>query len=106
EMNGDEETDFDNMDEVIYELNDVMEDKMMQLKELNSLWVNSVFKNVAGTSGDKGEIEFDSDEFRSNYEDNSVSDNFWIDLILNLDEDTRNFLTENKLNNIDEVIKN
>ncbi|HLQ97058.1 MAG TPA: hypothetical protein VK135_00070 [Candidatus Dormibacteraeota bacterium] len=106
EMNGDEEADFDNMDEVIYELNDVMEDKMMQLKELNSLWVNSVFKNVAGTSGDKGEIEFDSDEFRSNYEDNSVSDNFWVDLILDLDEDTRNFLTVNELNSIEEVIKN
>lgn len=106
EMNGDEETNFDNMDEVICELNEPMRNKIVQLKELYLLWVDSVLKNVAGTSGDNGEIEFDSDQFRSNYEDSIITDKFWVNLILDIDEDTRSYLNANELNSIEEVIKN
>lgn len=86
-----------NLDEKILELNGEKEAIIDRLKELNALWAKSVVKNVVGATDHNGELEFDSQEFQNHYGDNSLVDDFWVDLVMDLDKNTRDFLTKHKL---------
>lgn len=89
---------------VILELNDGMKEKIIQLKELNSLWLSSVQKSVVGVTEEQGEINFDSQEFRNYYGDHSLSHNFWVNLVVDLDYNTINYLDDHRFYNIEEVL--
>lgn len=72
---------------------------------MNSVWVDAVLKNVAGVTDVNGEINVDSQDFRNHYGYNSLSHDFWVNLVINLDKNTRGYLNDNKLKSIEEVLK-
>lgn len=102
-MNEDIYVDEKNLDEVICELNDEKSDVIHLLKELNSLWSEAVLKNVVGASDYNGHLEYDSEKFQDHYGDNSLTDDFWVDLIVDIDKSTREFLTIHELRTVNDI---
>src|SRR5690625_329507 len=86
-----------NIDEKLFDLNSEKEAIISRLKELNDLWVKSVLKNVVGVTEHNGKLQFDTRKFKKNYGDNSLTDDFWVDLVMDLDKNTRDFLTKHQL---------
>ncbi|WP_205600755.1 hypothetical protein [Gracilibacillus sp. YIM 98692] len=78
EMIREESIDSSNLDEIKIELNDDMKQKVMKLKELNSLWVSSVKNNVFGVTDKQGDLVFNRQQFRNHYDEYSLSDDFWV----------------------------
>lgn len=102
-MNEDIYVEEKNLDEVICELNDEKTDVIHLLKELNSLWSEAVLKNVVGASDYNGNLEYDSEKFQDHYGDNSLTDDFWVDLIVDIDKSTREFLTTHELRTVNDI---
>lgn len=86
-----------NIDEKLFDLNSEKEAIISRLKELNDLWVKSVLKNVVGVTEHNGKLQFDTRKFQKHYGDNSLADDFWVDLVMDLDKNTRDFLTKHQL---------
>jgi len=106
EMHRGETSDKDNPDEVIFELDDSMEEKIFQLKDLNSLWMDSVKNNVHGISDNDGEIGYSYLDIHNQYGDKSLSHDFWVDLIISIDKNTRSFLSKNSWTSIEDMLQN
>lgn len=92
EMIRGESVDSSNLDDIKIELNDDMKQKIIKLKELNSLWVSSVKNNVFGVMDKQGDLVFNTQQFRDHYGENSLSDNFWVNLVVDIDSDTQKYL--------------
>lgn len=104
EMNKNEEIDDDNMDEVT-ELNKRMEEKIIQIQELNALWLSSLQKHVAGVKDDGGAISFDSREFQNHYGKNSFSHDFWIDFVIDIDHKTKDYIYNSGIESFEDILK-
>src|SRR5690625_2817412 len=104
-MNGETTIDGDNMDEVILVLDEDMEEKIIYLEKLNSLWVTSLKRNVPGVTNDGEKIVFDNLGVHEQYGDKSISNNFWVNLILDMEKNTGNFLADNRWLEINELLQ-
>lgn len=63
----------------------------------------SILKNVIGVTEHNGKLMFDKQGYQDHHGGNSLSDDFWMGLVADLDKNTRGFLIDSKLNTVDEV---
>ncbi|GGM41321.1 hypothetical protein GCM10011351_29380 [Paraliobacillus quinghaiensis] len=106
EMIKEESIDSSNLDEVKIELNDDMRQKIITIKELNSLWVSTVKDNVFGVIDNEDDLVFNTQQFREHYGENSLSQQFWVNLVVDIEQNTQKFLWDNDLLDIDNVLLN
>lgn len=106
EMIREESIESSNQDEVKFELNNNMKQKIIKLKELNSLWVSSVKNNVFGFIDKQGDLVFDTQQFREHYGKYTLADNFWSDLVLDIGSNTQKYLHDNGLFDMSDVLHN
>lgn len=104
-MNKKNTIDQDNMDDMIVELDDKMEEKIIQLKELNALWLDPVKKSIPSIPDKDKQEDLSLLENYNQYGNKSLSQDFWINLVIGIDENTRSFLRKSNLNSINSVLQ-
>lgn len=95
--------DAEEMHDVFVELDSVLKEKIEYFHELNSFWVEAVKKNITGVKETEKVVEF-SGAIGSHYGEYSLSDDFWVDLVVDLDVNTRTYLDKHKILNIEELL--
>ncbi|UCZ51618.1 hypothetical protein LGQ02_12155 [Bacillus shivajii] len=81
-------------DEVVIQLSVELKEKIEQIRKLNSVWIEAADKNIAGiTRLDSDVVKFDSNLFREYYGSHSISNDFWVNFVLDLDEGTMDVLS-------------
>ena len=83
-----------------------MRQKIITIKELNSLWVSTVKDNVFGVIDNEDDLVFNTQQFREHYGENSLSEQFWVNLVVDIEQNTQKFLWDNDLIDIDNVLLN
>jgi len=101
-----ENIDSSNLDDVQIKLNGDMKQKVIKLKELNSIWLSSVKNNVFGVMDKQGDLVFNTQQFRAHYGENILSNNFWVNLVVDIDSDTQKYLHDNSVFEIENVLFN
>ncbi|QHE52418.1 hypothetical protein [Pontibacillus sp. HMF3514] len=97
EMIREESIDSSNFGEVSIKLNTDIKQKVIKLKELNSLWVSSVKDNVFGVTKKQDNLIFNTQQFREHYGENSLSDEFWVNFIMDIESNTQKYLQDSDL---------
>lgn len=72
--------------------------KIEMIRDLNERWINVVANNINGLS--EGQT-FNPDIYFDSYRDNAIKLDFWVDLIVQMEIETHEFLTEN--NHLDKM---
>lgn len=76
-------------------------EKIELIDELNKGWIDSVVNNNKAFSEEQ---IFNSDLFFDLYQDNAINSEFWVDLIVNMEIETKEFLTNNYLDKIGTIL--
>jgi hypothetical protein len=94
---------LDELHDVFIELDENLRGNIEDFKELNNFWLKSVKSNIPGIKEVNGKLEFNK-SVHYYFGERSVLDDFWIDLIVDLNKETRSYLYEKEIYNIDQLV--
>lgn len=92
-------------DQILMILDSGLRVKMEQLHALNTYWLSASEDDVAGVSLKEGQTTFNTEQYHKKYGRNSISNDFWVDLVADLNTKTKVYLTENYIQNLEELLK-
>ncbi|AXF57317.1 hypothetical protein [Salicibibacter kimchii] len=93
------------MDDVLLELDADEREKIEHVKALNSVWLEAAERNVEGVTVRNGKVNFDARTYENYYGEDSLSNDFWVDMFVELDEETLKFLRQRNLSSIGERLE-
>lgn len=96
---------LEEMNDVIYELDPDLKKKMIYIQELNSLWLEAIKENITGVTMTEEKVRIDDDKFNTNFSENSISNDLWVNLVIDLDKKSKTFLDEYNIYNIKELLE-
>jgi len=96
--------DMDNKDDVIHELTNDRKEIITQLRNLNVEWLQILKHHIYGVKEDQGEYTFDSQVYRDHYGEHSISDDFWVKVVVGLDHKTKTYLNSQGFESIEEIV--
>ncbi|WP_211202353.1 hypothetical protein [Salicibibacter cibarius] len=79
--------------------------KIEHVKALNSVWLEAAERNVEGVTVRNGKANFNARTYENYYGEDSISNDFWVDLLVELDEETLKFLKQRNVPNIGERLE-
>ncbi|QQK78970.1 hypothetical protein HUG20_02980 [Salicibibacter cibi] len=93
------------LDDVLLELDADDREKIEHVKALNSVWLEAAERNVEGVTVEGDNVNFDARRYHNYYGENSLSNEFWVDLLVDLDEETLRYLDQHNLSSIGERLE-
>ncbi|WP_416151728.1 hypothetical protein ACM26V_12445 [Salipaludibacillus sp. HK11] len=103
-LDADKYYDIGKLDDIHTTLDSSLYEKIKFLKELYFLWILVVEDSLIGVIITEEDIQLSVSEYNSNFDSDSVSNNFWIDLLVEFDEKTNAFLNKYEIDNIKEKL--
>ncbi|WP_163578926.1 hypothetical protein [Gracilibacillus saliphilus] len=97
----------ENEDDVIHELDNKPElkEKIKELQALNTLWAESAQRHIEGLTISKdGDVSFDNLAFIDHLDEYSLTNDYWVDLVKDLDQITNDYLIEKQIRSVDEIL--
>jgi hypothetical protein len=101
---GDERVGPEELDNTLFELDHSLREKIEYLQDLNSAWLEVVQNNIIGVSSNGGKFTFDVHEYQNHYGKNSISNNFWVELLVDMNTKTTDFLSKHNIYNVGELL--
>jgi hypothetical protein len=80
----------DQAEEIVFVLDPISRIKIEELQKLNATWIESIVNNIDSASMINEEVS--TQDFSKYYGENSISDDFWVNFITDLERDTETFL--------------
>ncbi|MDQ2087969.1 hypothetical protein RBH29_16185 [Herbivorax sp. ANBcel31] len=96
---------YDYADDIIVFLDNDSRKKIEYLYELNNLWLNSIDKNIEWVEEGKRTGLVEVSEYLEDKKKPLVLQTYWIDLVIDMENETRDFLDRYGVNNIKELLK-
>ncbi|SEQ29658.1 hypothetical protein [Piscibacillus halophilus] len=96
---------LDEMDETLIELDSKLTKDIKTLMTLHHHWLEASENHIYGVTIMDGYAEFQGNEYLNYYGDHSVTDLFWSDFIVELNEKTKIFLDQYEVNHIEELFE-
>ncbi|WP_078596382.1 hypothetical protein [Evansella clarkii] len=101
-----EEYKLEELDDTLIVLDSELNETIGYLRELHFDWIKAAEKNTSGVTINENLARLDGNEFFSFCGEDSVSKKFWVNLIVDLDEQTTKFLNKYEIDNIEEILYN
>ncbi|WP_163537366.1 hypothetical protein [Gracilibacillus sp. YIM 98692] len=89
---------------MVYELDPTLKEKLTHINELNKLWLDSIYTDIEEVSKHGDEFVFNTRQFQEKHGNNTISSRIWIDILIELSEIHKDYLNNNELFSISEVL--
>ncbi|MFN7253557.1 MAG: hypothetical protein ACK4M9_22705 [Anaerobacillus sp.] len=80
----------DQAEEIVFVLDPISRTKIEDLLKLNATWIESIVNNIHSAQMINEEVS--TQDFRKYYGENSITDDFWVNFITDLEQNTETFL--------------
>ncbi len=77
--------------------------KMFKLKELNGLWIKDAMK-IKGVKQEGSKVVFNSKQYRNYYENRSINNEFWVDLLKDINKSYEVYIDKHNLIDIKSLL--
>ncbi|UCZ51469.1 hypothetical protein LGQ02_11330 [Bacillus shivajii] len=101
-----EDYELDELDDTLIVLDSNLTETIEYLRELHFNWVKVTEENITGVTINENLARLDGSEFLRFYGEDSVSKSFWVNLLVDLDEQTTKFLKKYEIDNIEQLLDN
>lgn len=92
-------------DEKFIEIDSNLKEKLKYLHELNGLLLNSINGDIGEVNKEGDEFVFNTRQFQEQYWKRSISNGFWVDLLIDISAIHSDFLDKYNIYSIREVLK-
>ena len=77
--------------------------KMFKFKELNGLWIKDAMK-IKGVKQEGSKVVFNSKQYRNYYENRSINNEFWVDLLKDINKSYKVYIDKHNLIDIKSLL--
>lgn len=93
------------LDEKFIEIDSNLKEKLRYINELNGLWLNSINENIGEINQKGDEFVFNTKQFQEQHGNRSISNGFWVDLLIDMSAIHNDFLDKHNIYSIREVLR-
>lgn len=79
-------------------------EKLKYINELNELWLHSINENIDEVTQEGNEFIFNTRQFQEKYGNRSISNRFWVNLLIDISAIHKDFLDKYNIYNIQQVL--
>ncbi len=95
----------DKLDEELVTIDLNLMEKLKYINELNELWLHSIHENIDEVTQQGNEFVFNTRQFQEKYGNHSISNRFWVDLLIDISAIHKDFLDKYNIYSIQGVLR-